>query len=178
MQYVMDGKTPLGEVLMAADEEGLAGLWFVGQRHFAPFIDGNAIRRDLPIFDETSKWLEDYFSGNTPTYCPALHLMGTPFQKRVWSILCTIPYGQTMTYGRIAALVASPSEARSPATPSRSSSPAIAWSLHTEALPAMPEDYGANAAFWSWKGRLPHRALCECVVMHRCVRNLLYPVIP
>ena len=91
MQYVMDGKTPLGEVLMAADEEGLTGLWFVGQRHFAPFIDGDAIRRDLPIFDETRQWLEDYFS----------------FQRRVWSILCTIPYGQTMTYGRIAELVAS-----------------------------------------------------------------------
>ena len=107
MQYVMDGMTPLGEVLMSADDEGLTGLWFVGQRHFAPFIDGNAIRRDLPIFDETRKWLEDYFSGNTPTHCPALHLMGTPFQRRVWSILCTIPYGRTMTYGRIAALVAS-----------------------------------------------------------------------
>ena len=100
MQYVMDGKTPLGEVLMAADEEGLAGLWFVGQRHFAPFIDGNAMRRDLPIFDEVRQWLEDYFSGNTPTHCPVLHLMGTPFQKRVWSILCTIPYGQTMTCRR------------------------------------------------------------------------------
>ena len=107
MQYVMDGMTPLGEVLMSADDEGLTGLWFVRQRHFAPFIDSDAIRRDLPIFDETRNWLEDYFSGNTPTHCPALHLMGTPFQRRVWSILCTIPYGRTMTYGRIAALVAS-----------------------------------------------------------------------
>ena len=47
-----------------------------------------------------------YFSGEVPEFTPPLALHGTPFRKAVWDILLTIPYGQTMTYGGIAALLA------------------------------------------------------------------------
>ena len=57
---------------------------------------------DLPVFKETRRWLDLYFSGNNPTKAPQLNLQGTPFQQKVWQELLKIPYGQTTTYGTIA----------------------------------------------------------------------------
>ncbi len=52
------------------------------------------------------RWLDVYFSGGKPDFLPPFLLRGTPFQKEVWEILLTIPYGKTMTYGEIAVLLA------------------------------------------------------------------------
>ena len=60
----------------------------------------------LPVFDDARRWLDDYFSGKVPDFTPRLELRGTPFRKDVWEILLGIPYGQTMSYGQVAALVA------------------------------------------------------------------------
>jgi len=62
---------------------------------------------DLPIFRESCRWLDAYFSGKDPGFTPKLCLRTTPFRKAVWKILLTIPYGKTMTYGEIAARIAS-----------------------------------------------------------------------
>ena len=50
----------------------------------------------------TARWLDAYFSGREPDFLPPLHPHGTAFQRAVWDILRSIPYGQTMTYGEIA----------------------------------------------------------------------------
>lgn len=106
MQYTNHYQSPLGDMLLAADEKGLTGLWFVGQKYFALRLDKEHEDRDLPIFDETKRWLDEYFMGKQPSFTPSLHLVGTDFQKEVWQILCTIPYGQTTTYGDIAKRIA------------------------------------------------------------------------
>lgn len=52
---------------------------------------------------EVVEWLEEYFAGKRPEWMPVLHLTGTPFQKKVWALLKEIPYGQTTSYGALAA---------------------------------------------------------------------------
>lgn len=98
-QYISHYSSPLGEILLSADEVGLTGLWFVGQKHFASFLKGDEQIADLPVFAETRHWLDIYFTGRKPDFTPNLHMIGTDFQQAVWRILLTIPYGMTMTYG-------------------------------------------------------------------------------
>lgn len=94
--------SPLGGLLLAADEQGLIGLWFDGARHFAANLPEAREEKRTPILDETARWLDDYFSGGQPDFTPPLHLIGSAFRLRVWARLLEIPYGQTTTYGELA----------------------------------------------------------------------------
>ena len=102
MQYTSHYQSPLGAILLAADERGLTGLWFEGQKYFALYLDKEHEEREVPVFAQAKKWLDVYFSGREPEIQVPLHFTGTDFQNQVWQILCSIPYGQTMTYGEIA----------------------------------------------------------------------------
>ena len=102
MQYTGRYLSPLGEILLAADEAGLRGLWFAGQKYFARGLDRMREEREVPALAQTRRWLDVYFSGKAPDFLPPLHLMGTDFQREVWEILLAIPYGKTVTYGEIA----------------------------------------------------------------------------
>ncbi len=105
MQYINYYVSPLGNILLAADDVGLTGLWFEGQRHFALYLDREHEEKELPIFKETKAWLDIYFSGREPDFKLPLHFIGTPFQNEVWEILYSIPYGRTITYGEIAKIL-------------------------------------------------------------------------
>lgn len=94
--------SPLGEILLAADEAGLTGLWFVGQKHFAEGLEEKLEKMEMPVFEQTKHWLDAYFRGEKPGSLPPLHPIGTDFQKAVWEELMAIPYGHTATYGEIA----------------------------------------------------------------------------
>lgn len=107
MQYISHYPSPLGNILLAADEIGLTGLWFEGQKYFAYHLDKEHQEKELPVFTEAKHWLDVYFSGTEPNFTVPLHFIGTDFQKEVWNILCSIPYGKTMTYGEIAQQIAS-----------------------------------------------------------------------
>ena len=102
MQYTYKYKSPLGNILLAADEIGLTGLWFEGQKYFALYLDKEHEEKELPLFKQTKKWLDIYFSEKEPDFKPQLHFTGSDFQNGVWEILYNIPYGQTTTYGDIA----------------------------------------------------------------------------
>lgn len=94
--------SPIGNITMASDGESLCGLWFDGQKYFASTVKGETEDKTLPVFEQTKKWLDIYFSGNEPDFTPKLSLNGSEFRKAVWDILLTIPYGSVMTYGEIA----------------------------------------------------------------------------
>ncbi len=98
--------SPLGGITLASDGTHLVGLWFDGQTYFARGLSKEHEEKALPIFSETERWLDLYFSGKRPDFTPPILLRGTPFQKEVWDILLEIPYGQTMTYGEMAAQIA------------------------------------------------------------------------
>ena len=97
--------SPLGELLLAADDAGLTGLRFAGSRpDFGP-VEG-AAERPSPFLDEARRWLDIYFSGRDPGFTPTLRLAGSGFRVRVWELLLGIPYGQATTYGEIARRIA------------------------------------------------------------------------
>jgi methylated-DNA-[protein]-cysteine S-methyltransferase len=106
LPYTHTFASPLGGIFLASDGDALTGLWFDGQKYFGRGLSGTCEARDLPIFSEAEKWLRLYFQGENPGFVPELRPRGTPFQTLVWKILQTIPYGETRTYGEIAAQVA------------------------------------------------------------------------
>lgn len=106
MRYTSRCESPLGGILLAADETGLTGLWFQGQKYFAPSLDKAYEAREHPVLAEAKRWLDIYFSGREPDFCPPLHFTGSAFRNEVWELLCGIPYGSTTTYGELAARLA------------------------------------------------------------------------
>jgi methylated-DNA-[protein]-cysteine S-methyltransferase len=59
-----------------------------------------------PVIEQTVRWLDRYFSGEAPGAVPPLSMDSTPFRKVVWETLLSIPYGETMSYGQVAVIVA------------------------------------------------------------------------
>ena len=102
MVYTCTYQSAVGNIFLAADEIGLTGLWFEGQKYFANTLPDETVSQEIPILTEAKSWLDMYFAGEEPKFTPALHLTGSPFRQAVWKILLQIPYGQTMTYGEIA----------------------------------------------------------------------------
>lgn len=101
MIYTSEYTSPLGGILLAADEVGLRGLWFDGQKYFARDLPDERTEREPPVLSEAKRWLDLYFGGQEPDVLPPLHPVGTPFRQAVWEILLRIPYGKTVTYGEI-----------------------------------------------------------------------------
>ena len=102
MVSIQQYQSPLGGILLAADEVGLVGLWFEGQKYFANTLPVEHCAQTTPILADAKRWLDIYFAGKEPDFLPPLHPVGSSFQQSVWKILLTIPYGQTITYGDIA----------------------------------------------------------------------------
>ena len=94
MQYTFKYRSPLGGITIAADDEGLTGLWFDGQKYFADTLSARHEEKMLPVFGQVREWLDCYFGG------------GIPFRLAVWDVLRQIPYGETVTYGEIAREIA------------------------------------------------------------------------
>ena len=111
-QYTATYDSPLGEIVLAACEDGLTGLWFAGQKYFGSTLNGTEkpwqddLQASAPavseIFARTRQWLDLYFSGKNPDFTPPLALEGSPFRLLIWNLLLEIPYGQTTTYGELA----------------------------------------------------------------------------
>ena len=102
MTFTQHYDSPLGGILLAADEIGLTGLWFDGEKYFADNLPAEHAERETPILVEVKRWLDIYFDGREPDFLPPLHPIGSAFRQSVWEILLQIPYGKTTTYGEIA----------------------------------------------------------------------------
>ena len=103
MTYKYYYKTPknFDDILMNSDGKYLTGLWFIGssddKKHS---LDSE--EKDLPIFRETIKWLDIYFSGKNPNFTPKYKINNlTPFREEVINIMNTISYGEIITYNDI-----------------------------------------------------------------------------
>ena len=106
MQYTHSYDSPLGRILLASDGSALTGLWFVGQKYYAAALDKQHEEKALPVFEQTENWLDIYFGGREPDFTPALAPAGSEFRREVWELLCSIPYGKTVTYAGLAAAIA------------------------------------------------------------------------
>jgi len=124
MVFTATYNSPLGPIVIESDGEALTGLRFgegeLGLRFGASGIEkalhSSPIRTTatLPIFDEVTRWLDDYFAGKQTENAVmggktdgriTVQPKGTLFQQRVWQALVTIPYGKTVSYGEIARMV-------------------------------------------------------------------------
>ena len=102
MTYTYNYSSPAGEILLAANDNGLTGLWFYGAKYFAAGMEDERTEKLTPVLRQTLRWLDIYFSGSEPDFMPPLELRGSDFRRRVWAELAKIPYGETVTYGEIA----------------------------------------------------------------------------
>lgn len=102
MIYTSEYISPMGGILLAADEIGIRGLWFEGQRFFARGLPEECTEEETPAIAEAKRWLDIYFTGKDPGFLPPLHPVGSAFRQEVWQLLLQIPYGKTVTYGDIA----------------------------------------------------------------------------
>lgn len=94
MHYINHYNSPLGKITFASNGKELTGLWFNGQKYFASTLTKEYEQKNLPVFEQTAKWLDIYFSGKNPDFTPPLFLSSTSFRNEVWKILLTIPYGE------------------------------------------------------------------------------------
>lgn len=102
MTFIQHYASPLGGILLAANDIGLTGLWFDGQKYYADNLPAEHIERETPILTDAKRWLDVYFTGVEPDFMPPLHIVGSAFRQKVWKLLLQIPYGQTVTYGELA----------------------------------------------------------------------------
>ncbi|MBQ9066675.1 MAG: methylated-DNA--[Clostridia bacterium] len=110
MIFLTTYDSPLGTLTLATRGSRLAGLWMEGQAHFGSGLltdgpEGPPVQRkpEKKIFQETMRWLDRYFAGKAPLpYELRLAPEGSNFQTAVWDILCTLPYGESTTYGELA----------------------------------------------------------------------------
>jgi methylated-DNA-[protein]-cysteine S-methyltransferase len=102
--------SPIGELLLVADEGGLRQIWFANGKH-SPRIEPTW-QEDATRFKETTRQLCAYFSGELETFDLPLRPEGTPFQLTVWKELCEIPFGETISYGELAGRIGNPKASR------------------------------------------------------------------
>ena len=102
--------SPIGELLLLGDDAGLRGL-LMERREGGHAIDA-AWRRDNEAFGPVREQLDAYFAGDLRDFDLRLAPEGTPFQQSVWAALREIPFGETTSYGALAAGLGHPGAAR------------------------------------------------------------------
>ena len=140
-------ETPIGPLTLQADEAAVTAIRF----------GADGAQDASPLLDAAEAQLREYFAGTRRTFDLPLAPRGTAFQQRVWAALRAIPYGETRTYGELAAAIGSPSASRAVGmanhqTRSRSSSPATASSARTAHSPAMPAGWRSSESCWRSMG--------------------------
>lgn len=103
-------ESPLGPLLLVADEAGLRQILFVNGRHAAQ--PESSWKEDSEPFREAIRQLQTYFAGELEKFDLQLAPEGTPFQLGVWRNLCEIPYGATVSYGELAIRIGNPKACR------------------------------------------------------------------
>ena len=100
----------------AVFESPIGKLWLAAENGALVRLDVSEIPAksdsDEPVLEETKRQLAEYFSGKRITFTVPLIYRGTPFQEKVWGELLKIPYGETRTYGEIAAAIGKPKASR------------------------------------------------------------------
>lgn len=103
MNYEMTYPSPVGMLTLASDGENLTGLWIENQKYFGSTRKESVSSSNLPVFIQAVHWLDCYFRGEAPAITLPLAPEGSAFRQAVWKKLMEIPYGNTTTYGAIAA---------------------------------------------------------------------------
>jgi len=103
-------ETSQGRMLLVASAHGLAGTYFVGQKHFPKL--GAAWKRDGRGLGRAKRELREYFAGKRRRFSVRLDPQGTPFQRAVWREIAKVGFGETLTYAELARRAGYPGSAR------------------------------------------------------------------
>jgi methylated-DNA-[protein]-cysteine S-methyltransferase len=104
--------SPVGRLKLVATDEGLAAiLWEKDHPRRVPLNIAAEDNRHAVLL-EAERQLEEYFGGRRTAFALTLDLAGTPFQRKVWTALLTIPFGETRSYGQIAEQIGNPKAVR------------------------------------------------------------------
>jgi methylated-DNA-[protein]-cysteine S-methyltransferase len=142
--------SPLGEVLLAASDQGLMGVWFVHRQQHMPDSGGWMTEDTHPVLRAASQQLDDYFLGKRERFQLPIHTAwGTHFQQAVWHALQAIPYGQTTTYSAIARDIGNPKAVRAVGA-------AIGQNPHSIVVPCH-RVLGANGSLTGFAGGLDRK---------------------
>lgn len=108
MIYKTHYNSPIGDILLAAKDDKLIGLWIEGQKNYLDDLNDEIKEcQSIEILNKTKIWLDKYFNCEKPSINELeLNPIGSPFRKRIWEILITIPYGKVIAYNDIAKLIA------------------------------------------------------------------------
>ncbi|TXI79368.1 MULTISPECIES: methylated-DNA--[protein]-cysteine S-methyltransferase [unclassified Cupriavidus] len=107
--------SPLGDILLRAADGALTGLYFSGQKYYPGQITAGGVvhASDARVLDAATDELNAYFAGDLRAFRVPIRFAGSAFQQGVWQALCTIDFGETLSYGQLAAgLGLPPSHAR------------------------------------------------------------------
>lgn len=137
--------SPVGRLLLAGEDGCLRALLFGdGPKGAGPQPDW---RHDPGPFRSVSEQLESYFAGELRTFAVNLDPEGTAFQRRVWQELSRIPYGETISYGQLAARIGNPNASRAVGLANGSNPISIIVPCHRV--------IGANGKLTGYGGGLP-----------------------
>ena len=110
--FYTEYQSPLGKLLLAASERGLAGVYFEEHKHFKGMA-GWLRANHYPVLQQTQQQLAAYFAGDRREFDLPLDLShGTDFQQSVWQALCTLAFGSTASYLSIAQSIGNPGAVR------------------------------------------------------------------
>ena len=112
MHYYDLYESPYGRMLLVADEEGVSGVYFDGQKYFPQVA--SQWRRDAQhaTLRQAKRELVEYFGGERQRFNVALAPEGTPFQRSVWKAISSVGFGETKSYGELARRAGCPGSAR------------------------------------------------------------------
>ncbi|MFK5978306.1 MAG: methylated-DNA--[protein]-cysteine S-methyltransferase [Rhizobiaceae bacterium] len=103
-------ESPIGQLLVAGDEQHLHYISFPsGKGTITPHKNWH---EDSAPFKEISNQLAAYFAGDLENFDIPMVLNGTDFQEEVWTALCDIPFGETISYGELARRIDRPKASR------------------------------------------------------------------
>jgi methylated-DNA-[protein]-cysteine S-methyltransferase len=105
-------KTPVGRLTLVATAGGLAAVLWENDRPRRVPLRLDVEEPTHPVLLAAERQLAEYFAGQRRDFELPFDVAGTPFQREVWQALLAIPFGETRSYGQIAAALGRPGAAR------------------------------------------------------------------
>ena len=104
--------SPVGRLKLVATDDGLAAILWAKDRPSRVRLEIEGGEPQHPVIAEAERQLGEYFAGRRKRFALTLDLAGTAFQRKVWTALLTIPFGETRSYGQIAKQIGKPRACR------------------------------------------------------------------
>lgn len=144
-RYTLTRASPIGELTLVASDEALVGLFLERPGAALPAAE---VRR-TPLLERVSAQLDEYFAGRRETFDAPLAPPGTAFQRSVWAVLQTIPFGVTWSYAQVARKLGKPRAVRAVGAANGSNPISIVIPCHRV--------IGADGSLTGYGGGLPRK---------------------